>query len=209
MDVEIEHPHQHHQTGHKWLDKVLPVSALFVSLISILIAYHHGHVMQNLVTQNERLVEANSRPHLTLMVRNWANEEGRQHLDFTLKNGGVGPAEIRKVEMLLDGKPVASSAELIDRCCGVNTREYNRGVMENTVLIPGETTRFLSFDSRPGLGEDFTKILRAWGQRRITASTCYCSVFSQCWTTSITAQAPPARPVPVQECPEPAISYTS
>src|SRR5438045_3359379 len=60
MDVDIEHPHIRHKSQHSWLDMSVSFAALFVSLVSIFIAWHHGETMKELVRQNERLVEANS-----------------------------------------------------------------------------------------------------------------------------------------------------
>jgi hypothetical protein len=49
---EVEH-HQHHRTGHRWLDITLAVSAVFISLMSLFLAIQHGRVM-------ERMVEAST-----------------------------------------------------------------------------------------------------------------------------------------------------
>ena len=63
MDVEIEPPPVHsevHQPGSRhWSDYAISLSALFVSLVSILIAWRHGEEMK-------RLVEANSLPFCTI-----------------------------------------------------------------------------------------------------------------------------------------------
>ena len=47
MDVEIEKPHVHHhpRLGIPWYDLAIPLAALFVSFVSIFIAWHHGQVM--------------------------------------------------------------------------------------------------------------------------------------------------------------------
>ena len=57
MDVEIEKPHVHHhpRLGIPWYDLAIPLAALFVSFVSIFIAWHHGQVMKELVHQNEKL----------------------------------------------------------------------------------------------------------------------------------------------------------
>jgi hypothetical protein len=49
-----EPPHQHHpaHSGHRWLDISLGLSAMFVSVISLVVAVEHGRTM-------ERMVEAN------------------------------------------------------------------------------------------------------------------------------------------------------
>ena len=75
MDVEIEKPHVHHRpTGLRHFDLVLPIAALFVSFISILIAWHHSHIMRELVKQNERIVEAELLPYLEIFTSDLAND---------------------------------------------------------------------------------------------------------------------------------------
>ena len=71
MDVEIEKPHvppppPSPRAAPHWIEFAIPVAALFVSFVSIFIAWHHGQVMKELVHQNEKLVEANSLPYLQI-----------------------------------------------------------------------------------------------------------------------------------------------
>jgi hypothetical protein len=88
MDVEIEHPHVHHAHGARhWADFAIPAAALFISLISISVAWHHGQVMRELVQQNERLVQANSVPWLQISGSNRVIN-GLQDLSFQVTNRG-------------------------------------------------------------------------------------------------------------------------
>lgn len=208
MDVEVvEPPHRHHAVGEHWLDKVLPVSAILISVVSIWIAYHHGEVMQKLVDQNERLVAANSLPHIALEVRDPVDNRGLAQLNFVASNAGVGPAEIRSVEMLLDGKPVSNSRELLKGCCNLDTSEYRRAPLEGIMLRPGESRLFLAVDSRPVIGRPaFDRFYKAWLADRIETRVCYCSVFEDCWTRTSEAGS---RPRPVgKQCPAPKLAYT-
>ena len=208
MDVDAEHPHvHHHKTGHRLIDFAVPLAALFISLLSIGIAYHHGHIMQELVEQNERLVQANSLPHVTLEVRDPVDDKGLAQLNFVAMNSGVGPAEIRSVEVFLDGKPVRDSRELLLRCCNLDTREYRRAPLEGVMLRPGESRLYLAVDSRPLIGRDaFDRVYRAWTDDRISTRVCYCSVFNECWSrTSKVGSRPQAIG---KQCPAPKIAYT-
>jgi hypothetical protein len=42
MDVDVERPHVHHRKAGHWIDFAIPVSALFISLISIFMATNSG-----------------------------------------------------------------------------------------------------------------------------------------------------------------------
>ena len=44
----------------------MPISALFISMISIFVAWDHGQVMKQLVEQNAKMVRANSLPYIEL-----------------------------------------------------------------------------------------------------------------------------------------------
>lgn len=47
MDTpEVEAHARHAHTGVRWLDVSLGLSAFAVSLISLVVAIHHGHTMQ-------------------------------------------------------------------------------------------------------------------------------------------------------------------
>lgn len=205
VDVEVENPHDHvaHRSGHAWLDKVLPISALFVSFISILIAWHHGEVMQGLVHQNERLVQANSLPYLQMY-----SNQGADHFDLFISNAGIGPAEVRTAELLVDGKPVATLEDFLKACCNVSGRG---GVSKSNVIgqmiRPGVDVPYISADET-NLALVQT-IARAYHERRLETRLCYCSVFDECWTRSSRDFANAVRPKRVDSCPMPTVPYRS
>ena len=138
MDVEIEKPHVHHhrKLDIPWYDLAIPVAALFVSFVSIFIAWHHGQVMKELVHQNEKLVEANSLPYLQF---DGSNANGR--VTFNVTNEGVGPAKIMSAEVLVDGHAVQSLHELVDACCVKG--DYS-GISTSTSC---RISRYSSFDA--------------------------------------------------------------
>jgi hypothetical protein len=204
MDVDVEHPHHHHRTGHRWLDAIVSSAALFVSLISILIAWHHGETMRELVHQNERLVQANSLPHLLLFGSN-AKEDGTLEPALGVKNQGVGPAEIRSVEVLVDGKPVENLRQLLQACCGKH--DYS-GVSTSTLLAtmlrPGDTTYYVRMPVTEANRAGATAFDKARMTQRIVTRVCYCSVFDECWTRSSVESE---RPRAVKQCPAPKVQY--
>jgi archaellum component FlaF (FlaF/FlaG flagellin family) len=208
VDVEIEHPHVHHHgTGHAWLDKVLPVSALFVSFISIMVAWHHGTVMKELVHQNERLVQANSLPHLQIAGSNMS-DSGEARVSLEVSNAGVGPAEVRSVQVLVDGRPVSRLPELLRACCAAKAEDY-RGIVSSTLagamIRPGETLHYVRFAATPANSDAWTALDKARKSDRMETRICYCSVFEECWQRSSRSGD---RPRPVGQCPVPQPQYT-
>jgi hypothetical protein len=69
-EPEVHH-HPHHRTGHRWVDFAVPFSALAVSVISLVVAIHHGRTMQRIRTPQDlvqALDPATKRPILSLGV---------------------------------------------------------------------------------------------------------------------------------------------
>ena len=55
----IEESHAHGpRTGLPWLDLILAGSAIFISVLSLIISIHHGRTMEKLVAANEKQVKA-------------------------------------------------------------------------------------------------------------------------------------------------------
>jgi hypothetical protein len=195
VDVEIEKPHVHHKrTGHNWFDLAIPLAALFVSFVSIFIAWHHGLVMKELVHQNEKLVEANSLPYLQIYGSNGPNG----FASFSVTNEGVGPARIATAELLVDGRPVQTLPELMRACCGPG--DYS--TIGTSTLIgrmerPGDVVEFVKFtpgQSTPTMAAAFDSARK---DKRIEARLCYCSVFDDCWKVSSFDPTP----VALDQCP--------
>ncbi|MFL6829031.1 MAG: hypothetical protein ACJ8D5_00240 [Sphingomicrobium sp.] len=205
MDVEVEHPHvHHHRTGHRWLDLALPVAALFVSFVSIFIAWHHGQVMRELVHQNERLVQANSLPWLQLYGSNRISN-GLQDVSFQVANQGVGPGEIRSVQILVDGRPVPDLRALLDACCGkLDFEGLGTSTLLGRMIRPGEEYAYILMPAQARTQAAVRALNVARQSDRIETRICYCSVFGDCWTqNSRTSQSPKA----VEQCPMPQPQY--
>lgn len=192
MEVEVEKPHlQHHSTGNRRLDMILPITALFVSLVSILIAWHHSEIMSDLVHQNEKLVQAESLPYVQLSMS--ARQGGG--IAFNAVNEGVGPAKIETAEIKVDGKPVENVRQLADACCGTGKeKDFDASSLEGRMIRPGDTVPYIQIDSLTARGLQ---------SHRIAATLCYCSVFDECWTAVTNDPTPNT----VKSCPVPAHPY--
>lgn len=219
MEVEIEKPHiQHHPTGNRRLDLILPVTALFVSLISILIAWHHSEIMRDLVHQNERLVEAESLPYLDIYSSDLASDR-TPALRLAVQNEGVGPARIAEVVMTVNGKPVPDFNTLVDECCargllqskGTEAKQY-RSLSNGEVALSSIRDRMI----RPGEAADVfawpitaqnkvvvDRLQSAIASDAVNISVCYCSVFNDCWVRTDSGR----RPSPIKECPIASVPY--
>jgi len=219
MDVEIEKPHVHHHTGHRRFDLVLPIAALFVSFVSILIAWHHGEVMKDLVHQNERLVEAESLPYLDMYTSGLEDDRRTPAFRLTVQNQGVGPARIAEVIMTVKGQPVPDFATLVNRCCAAGvlptekrgTKQYH-GVQNGEVIVstlrdrmirPAEAVDAVDWPVTPTNEQVIDLLKHGFASDLVNISVCYCSVFDDCWTRNDEDR----RPVAVKQCSPAAVPY--
>lgn len=192
---EVEH--LHHHTGRPWWDLALGVSAVCISLVSILLAIHNGHAM-------ERLVQANSWPFVKMTYTNF-NQDGTPHNHLDLTNKGVGPASIESLEVFYDGKAMPGARALLNAMLkritvSPNPRILDSGVVNN-VLSAKEQMTFVDFHGEDYSPEDYAAIRT--GLRKVESRTCYCSVFDECWLADTRNQ----RPVKVNACPVPEVPF--
>jgi hypothetical protein len=218
VDVEVEKPHLPHRLGHRRLDLVMPIAALFISFVSIGIAWHHGRVMQELVHENERLVEANSLPYLEISTSNVA-VDGQPELRLTVQNEGVGPARLADVLMTVNGKPVPDFNTLVDHCCerglvkgaakgskqfrGFRSGELIQSTLRDRMIRPGESVDAFKWRVTPANQQIVDLLQEDFASNVVNTSICYCSVFNDCWTRTDDDR----RPVAVQQCPVSSVPY--
>ncbi|HEY3812116.1 MAG TPA: hypothetical protein VGL66_02740 [Caulobacteraceae bacterium] len=206
MMPEVEHHHHHHPTGHRRLDLILPICALFVSVVSLVLAIIHGQAMERMADANTRLVQAQSWPFLEYSTGDI--DEGRQEIELRVGNVGVGPAKLRTVELFWRGQPMPNHTALLQRCCGAG-RIMPPGLfinqIGNRVLPARDTESFISLRGTDANAAVWTRL----DTERLNVSTriCYCSVFDECWVATLNMQAPTTQRA-VKRCPVPAAPYT-
>jgi len=192
-------PHHHHHTGRPWLDLVLGVTAILISLISLILAILNGDAMQ-------RLVAANSWPYVNVGNSN-TDESGAPLLILTMQNKGVGPAKIQSLEVFYDGKAMAGSEALIHAMLGP---AYNglpvyhvASSIVGGVLSAKESVDFLQVKGKlvpRAILEQLAAKTDGLGYR-----VCYCSVFDECWMFDRSGAQ--SSPKPIKTCPRPATPY--
>jgi hypothetical protein len=181
VDEVAAHPHH---TGRPWLDMVVALSAIAISLISLVVAIEHGRT-------EEKLVAAASWP---FVVANSTIDDvigGSGSMSLVVSNAGIGPARIQSARLLLDGHAVHSHEELLSRCCGYPTGDLEfqlrHGLVdENTVvgvLAPHDTITVLKIQRTADTTALWAKLMDLGP--RLAWSACYCSVLGECWITDM------------------------
>jgi hypothetical protein len=188
------HSHPHH-TGLPWLDLVVAGSAIFISIVSLVVSIHHGHTMEKLVAANEKQVEASTLPIIRFTTGNVLENVNVIHFD--LRNGGTGPAIIEWFRVSWNGQPTNGPSDLLDRCCRKQTQRGGsvwQNVASGATLPAGESESIFQIrasDADP----DMYHLLDNEARFKIDAESCYCSVLDQCWITDFKV-----RPQSVKSC---------
>lgn len=195
---EVHHPHARHGGLPRWLELGIAMTALVTSVSSIVIAVHHGEIM-------EKLVQANSLPYVQGGVSN-VTPEGVEVLSLDLLNRGVGPAHEQSLRVKAAGRYVKSVEELLaaslppDQLVEVEKARKAQilKVAGNNVrhrFIPGGQQQLIFRVAKTPENARYWELLNAaWSKWDI--EYCYCSVFDECWQVlGILAE-----PEPVKEC---------
>lgn len=198
MTFEPEHPHGHgHKSGLPWLDLIIAVSVVVISLTSLLVSINHGRTMERLVHENEKMVAANTIPYLELGGSEYDVTTHRSRISLTLKNGGVGPALIDWLEIRYKGHGYGPGA-LVKACCAPElTDHFPKGVyysnVSGTVLPARESVDLLVADE---IADEKLRAAISSMRADFSARACYCSVLQECWITDFQ----PGRPRKVMDC---------
>ena len=197
VHTSVDEVHAHaHKTGHRWVDMVIALSAITISVISLFVAIAHGRT-------EEKLVAANSWPFLVYKSSQNGLVQGSRTVALSLENSGVGPARLQSVKVSLDGRPVRSFDELMARCCGMAAspplRQVALGLQTRNdvvgVLPARESVTFLAWREGGPQPPIWDRLDAA--RHRLTFKACYCSVLDDCWTSDLT---PTAKPRPTAQC---------
>ncbi|HJV91269.1 MAG TPA: hypothetical protein VJ623_13255 [Holophagaceae bacterium] len=153
----------------KQTTEVLAVgTALFVSFCTLAVYAYQAKVMKE-------------QQHVSVWpYLEWATGNVKD-FHITVKNKGVGPALIQKVEMTLDGKPVHTATELVSAVRGPDwsLQGLINSSLEGRVMSPGEEVSPITITDVTE-GRAFEGQLRKHAfQLRIT----YCSIYGDCWIT--------------------------
>jgi hypothetical protein len=188
------HSHARH-TGLPWIDLILAGSAIFISVVSIIVSIHHGRTMEKLVAANEKQVEASTLPILRFTTGNIL--ENSRTIHFELRNGGTGPAIIEWLRVKWNGQPTMGPSDLLDRCCRRQSQRVPslfQSVASGMTLPAGQVESIFQIraaDADP----DSYHFLDTDARYKIEVEGCYCSVLNECWITDFKV-----RPRIVQSC---------
>lgn len=109
-------------------------------------------------------------------------------------NRGVGPAIVRRVEILVDGKPQPDWNHAF-KTLGLHPQSVSTSTLDHTVLSPGDTTYFLTI-----IGHKDWERFRSKLFGDIVIRACYCSTLGECWTSTLNFQKRARQGQPIGSC---------
>ena len=173
-----------------WLNRIIAVSALITSVVSIFLGVQNSDSMN-------RLVEASSWPHLGIASGN-LSDVGALEISVAATNEGVGPAKLHSLVVSYDGQPTRNLIALVNACCSPESgpietiEDYTTylgaaatGTPSSRVIRAGETALLFRV-SREGSNEVTWDLLdQARLSDKMVVDACYCSVFDECWISDL------------------------
>ncbi|HEY3812115.1 MAG TPA: hypothetical protein VGL66_02735 [Caulobacteraceae bacterium] len=226
MMPEVEPPHMHHSHhgAGRHLDWILPICALFVSVVSLVLALIHGQAMERMADANTRLVHANSWPLLQYTTSNLDDDNPRITLGVT--NSGVGPAKLESFEVFWDGRPARNARDFLALCCGLQPGQIPaigdaRGTTAEQIAkmkasskngISSSQMAPLVLQAHQGqyyvglpLNDQTAPVFQSLNGARfhVTMRACYCSVFDECWLSDLRT----LHPQRTDRCPVPKVPF--
>lgn len=202
---ELGHGHSHHGhgSGIPWLDIVVGVSAIFISVVSLVVSIEHGKTMEQMVEQNQKLVAASTMPILNEAGRE-LDDSGKPAFREIVSNGGVGPAVIDRFEIRYKGVLYTNEMALLRACCAAALAKAQKdghtqisySNVSGFILPAREEINPITIKPDKAGMDLFNAFNLVRDKDEITYHACYCSVINECWETNFDRQ----RPQPVKEC---------
>lgn len=202
---EVGHAHgpHGHGSGIPWLDVIVGLSAIFISVVSLVVSIEHGKTMEKMVDQNQKMVEASTMPILMISGSQF-DGAGKPLFRNVISNGGVGPAIIDRFEIRYKGVLYSNEPDLLRACCAAafleSKKKGHAQVFYSNVsgfILParGEIDAITIKPVQDGL-DLFHEFIKVHDTDDLTYHACYCSVLNECWETDFDHK----RPQPVKEC---------
>ena len=108
-------------------------------------------------------------------------DPSRNRLSFIAQNVGIGPARVIDFRVTIDGEPYPTWDAAMRELADVDERvSYSMSTIGGRTIPPDRTIEMFNLSDLEHLDailEDF---------ERVDFVACYCSVFDECWTTTMT-----------------------
>jgi len=176
---------------------------LVIALCAILISAASFYATYLQADAAERQVKAMTLPLIQFSHGNWDKIKQSKTLQFSLVNGGVGPAIIKNVEFKYKNKSFSSANSFYLDCClekepsQKNTVNALTTPVVNTIIAGQSTLQFIEIDK---VKNDITFWDKLNNERHyLTLKICYCSMLGECYVTEKNGIVDPIEYCPIKQ----------
>ena len=129
---------------------ILMIGNLLISIPTFVISIALAYATFVQAEATRKIQQSETWPYISYGTSN-ISDDGKDEISFTLGNDGLGPARVKQIEFLYDGKPIKSPRQFLQTCCGDRPENPTKFMSSNpeVVLRPGEATRFIRLAKRP------------------------------------------------------------
>lgn len=148
-------------------DAVAAVIATLVGMLALVVAGYTAYIQR-------QQVRAQVWPYLMM-----ANSDNSS--EYMWFNKGVGPAQVKSVQVSVDGKPQRNWAAVF-RSMRLENLNYGQSTLAGDVLSAGEKLDWLQFKEH----DDFQRFRESAHLMKLGVRVCYCSTLGDCWVNDST-----------------------
>lgn len=154
-------PHESTGTRRRGWDAIAAIIAALIGALALLVSAYTAYI------QREQ-VRAQVWPFLLI---------GYADADYSIivLNKGVGPAQVRGMQVLVDDKPQRSWRDAL-KALDLESDAFTQSTINGNVLSAGERVEAIKLPDAATY-ERF----RVAAQKRVKISICYCSTLNECW----------------------------
>lgn len=167
------------QRTRNW-DGVAAIIAALVGLLALCVSGYTAYIQR-------QQVRAQVWPYMTMAYQDPSHK-------LTVFNKGVGPAIVRSVQVLVDGKPQSNWIHVF-AAIGMASVDFGHSTLNGNVLSPGETLPILVFPDESAESH-FREAMNARGKIHI----CYCSTLGECWMFTDRQRSSEPTVQPIADC---------
>lgn len=150
----------------------LAVVGFFVGLIALYAALNEADAVR-------KQQQASVWPHIRIRDLN-TGLEGQEQFDVIVGNRGIGPAIIKNVTAVVDGKPIHNWYDIVSLATGQEARGISHEPIIGAVIAPNEDITLVSLAARYSSKEEVFAFRDLVRSGRANLVICYCSVFDDC-----------------------------
>lgn len=170
-------------------DMIVALSAVVIGVCALAVSVFQAQVMRE---QSRLMQEQQHAAVWPRLVVSRSNVGGA--LRFEVENAGIGPAQVRHVEVTVDGEPQQDWSGVI-QALGAESVRYVQSTLRNRIIGSGEEVEVVTVSSAT------SDLYRE--SNRVRIAVCYCSVYERCWALAEDfSDGTFALPQPVEHCPD-------